>query len=215
MKKSTLIFAAVLAISFCAMVMNQLRHGGSADSGDSFATMGRMAAEQTALLLNNHGRIAILTGSGKRPGDPLKGPVLSSFRSALPHGISVISADADQPAIGLMGASFEQLLDFINKYPNADAIVAFVGLPAVSDAELQRLPAQRPKIACYYASVPAKSLFVNNIVQVAIGPSSSTRSEDAQRLTGRAWFNTQFVVVTAKSADSLPGSSAPKSPPVE
>lgn len=210
MKKTTLILVAILAATLAAMMASQLGHGNNGDSRSSFVTMGQMAAEETARLVNNHGRIALLTGKGGNPGDPLKGPVMRAFRNALPYRVSIVpSTDADQPAVGLTGVSVEEFVDFINKHSDVDAIVSFVGVPSLSDAQVHALPTPRPKMACFYASVPPRSLFLNDILQLAIIPNLGNRSEDAQHQTGAAWFNTQFVVVTAKNADSLPDSSTP------
>src|ERR1041385_3804672 len=146
MKRPLVVLVALLIIAVVLGLVRGILSGGHGGSLSPFATMGQMAAEETARLVNDSGRVAVLIGKHGSPSDTFaeQGPILTAFRQTLKqHRHISIALDADQPSVGPMGISATDFLDFVNRHSDVDAIISFVGAPPLSNAEIAALPAKR------------------------------------------------------------------------
>lgn len=175
-----------------------------------FAALGQVTAEEAAKLLGSKGHIVVAARDTSRSADNTTEEELKAFQQAISkeRGIAVVAVeklyiDPEVPA-SEQGMSFDDYSNLVQKYPEADAIVSFVGPPILN--RQQDLPQKMPKfIAVSLESAAMKYLFQKDVIQVAIvnrmepSPQSST-----QPASTRAWFDEYFQVITADNADSLP-----------
>ena len=120
-------------------------------ASDASTALGQRAGEEVAQLLGNKGQIAVL-GLETAPGQaPTYVTLLEVFTKTLKaHHIKVATTKVVPGGLtrlvlgtGLSGQEYRQLLD---QTANANAIISFVGPPALPPEELRLLQANRPPL---------------------------------------------------------------------
>jgi len=217
-KQSKKLIGSVVAIIVASiiLVIYFTRSGGGHESTVAtapLAALGQVTAEETAKLLENKGRIAVVAHG---PKDCIVNPSLAeelkSFQKTIKQqpGIAVVATETieqnpdSSSALGLGGDVF---VDLLKKNPDVDAIVSFVGPPVFSDnAQIQELPPKLPKfIAVSLTGVELKPLFQADMVQLAIirrlgaAPASSPEPK-----TSRELFDRHYQIITPDDVKLLP-----------
>ncbi|MGD0651234.1 MAG: hypothetical protein ABSA97_08865 [Verrucomicrobiia bacterium] len=174
-----------------------------------FAALGEVTAQETAKLLDNKGRIVVVTrDTGQYPAPELEEQLKAFQQTVKQHPDLTLAAtekvqlDTDITDAGL---SPDFYLNLLQKYPDAAAIVSFVGPPALSPQQIRTLPQKIPKfIAVSLATVPLKRLFRSDLIHVAIVNRTKPAQQSGKKpASAREQFDQYFQVVTAENADSL------------
>jgi len=160
-------------------------------------------AEQTAELLDHKGNIVVITiDSGQFPELRVQ---LAAFEKTLKSSgaISIQHIEdvaAKDPKYGIgRGLSAARLLKTVAKYPTADAIVSFIGVPNFTSAEADEFSKAHPKfIAEVRSQERMLRLLDKGVLQVAVvsrftfpAPGDSKHPHKP-----REWFDRYFQVVT-------------------
>jgi ABC-type sugar transport system substrate-binding protein len=210
-KQTTKIIVSVVAIIAASiMLVIYFRSSGlSSASVAPLAALGEVTAQETAKLLDNKGSIVVVTRDTSQYPAPEFEVRLKAFqRTAKQHGLTLAATEAargetDFTDDGLLRSDF--YLNLLKKYPDAAAIVSFVGPPALSSQQIRALPQKISKlIVVSLADVSLLNrLLRSGVIQVAIvnrtGPAPQSGKKPAST---RETFDLYFQVVTADSAGS-------------
>ena len=176
--------------------------------------VGLVLAEETSKVLGNKGQVVVIAINPRK--FPELKAQLAAFEKALKglRGIKVketyMVETNDDPKYGVgTGLSAKRFLKIQKKYPAADAIVSFVGVPNLTDEDFTGLKRPTPKFIAETRS-PEKSirLFQKGVLQVAVisrfvFPAPGPKNPH----TPREWFDQYFQIVTAASLPPLDASS--------
>ena len=205
-----LIFAIVGIVGASAVFLVTRSGGPPANAVGPMSAVGQIAAEETAKLLGSGGRVVVVHNPTLYVASPLLRGQFDAFEATIKRqrGITVTATEAvqgkDLSSAGGLTAS--KYTDLVEKYPDAEVIVSFVGPPILNGSQIKSLPQKHPSfVAVSLSGAPLKRLFEENVIQVAIinrlepAPPSSSQPK-----TVRDWFDQLFLVVTASDASSLP-----------
>ncbi len=176
--------------------------------------VGRVMAEETAKLLDHHGKIVVIAIETAHDSE-LKAQ-LDEFEKTLKQFSGVTIAKTylleteNRAKYGAgAGLSARRFIRIVNKNTTADALVSFVGAPAMKDEEVGQLQG-RPKLIVESRSVEKlEKLFTKGLLQVAIVSRFQFPAPvDGNPSTLRQWFDKRFQVVTAEMVGALPDTSA-------
>jgi hypothetical protein len=151
-KKPLIVLVAVLAIAGSAfLLLHQSATPTEQLASDASTALGQRAGEEVAQLLGNKGRIAVLgleTAAGQAPTYVTLVDVFTKTLKA--HHVEVAATKIVPGGLnrlmlgtGLSGPEYRQLLD---QTANMNAIVTFVGPPALPPDELRLLQVNRPPL---------------------------------------------------------------------
>ena len=88
----------------------------------------------------------------------------------------------------------------------AAAFVSFAGAPALAAGDVERLPAQRPRLLCFTSNLePLASLIQQGVIQTAIIPRLTPAPVTGQPKTTRERFDQEYLILTAANAASVLG----------
>lgn len=203
---------AVAALACAAwMVWRSLDHRSI--NMNPYQSLGGVAAQEVGQLIGNQGNVVlVVTDPGGDP-DPVMDAQVASFRG----GLGKVSLTAtEQIAMdgfvrmrtgGAMPVEhFERLRQ---KYPDADAVVLFLGCPMVAGDAAAQLKSWKAKLVVVSAALPwYDELVRQGVVRLAIVPRTSTDSDaDASSSTGssgsaagRAEFDREYRILRAEGA---------------
>jgi hypothetical protein len=175
--------------------------------------LGQVMAEQTALALNNTGKIVIVTLAAN--GFPELGVQVGEFKKIIARHPEITIKETyeletdDKPKFSFgSGLSARRYVRLVNKNVSAAAIVSFVGAPDLGDKELAELKKTPKLIAECRSADKLKRLFDLKAIHTAI----VSRFEYPTPIKGtphspHEWVEQRFQIVTAEKASSLPSSS--------
>lgn len=94
--------------------------------------------------------------------------------------------------------------ELLQKYPDTDYLVSFVGVPVLTPAQISQLPARRPQaVEVITCRAPARAMFANKVVCLAAMsrqvPDQSADGRPAQEL-----FDAQYQIITPENTGALP-----------
>jgi len=178
-----------------------------------YEVLGAQAAAETAKVLKNSGRIILVdaTFGDYRILAPINAAQIKSFQKRLRQtSLKVAAIDKvalAPPSMGRDGIFMKsgEIAQVLARWPDADALVLFVGLAGPGELKRDKLPAQSPKLIVignyerYY-----KTLLGEGTIQLAIVPRAPTESESPQPIDPRAWFERNYLVETPERAGQLP-----------
>lgn len=176
-----------------------------------FEGCGIAGAAETAKLLNGRGRILVVTYKRVEP----VGAASRAFAKEMTKhaGIQIVATEAVEfeemtgPEMG--GISAEIYFQWLNQHPGLDAIVSFVGTPNFSEADLRRLPRDRPRFIVLQGYGPnLRDLLLNGLVDLAVVPRMQTAGEaqdqKTEPKTAMEWFQRYYAFATPNDAEQLP-----------
>jgi hypothetical protein len=151
-KKTITVFLALLAIAGSAFfLLHKPTSPAERLASDASTALGQRAGEEVAKLLGNKGRIALLgleTADGQAPTYVTLVDVFTKTLKA--HHIEVATTIIAPGGLSRLmlgvGASGQEYRQLLNQTADVNAIVSFVGPPALSTEELRRLQANRPPL---------------------------------------------------------------------
>lgn len=172
--------------------------------------IGRVLAEETVRAVNQTGRVVVVAIESR--GLPELQAQLEEFERVLraSPGITLEKSykldTEDKPKYSFgSGLSGRRLLRIINKNPEADAIVSFVGAPSLSAAEVAQVKRMPKLVAEARSADKLKKLFDQKVLHAAV----VSRFQFPTPIKGiparpREMFEQRFQVVTAANAGDLP-----------
>jgi hypothetical protein len=175
--------------------------------------VGRVMAEQTARVLNNTGKVVIITMEGAKV--PELRIQIEEFEKTLTQlGRIKIKQTytletENQPKYGLgSGLSGRRYVRIVNKNLDAAGIVSFVGAPRLAEEDVTQLRAKPKLIAESRSAQKLKPLFDNGMMDTAVVARFQFPTPiKGKPRTPRDWFDQRFQIVTAANANSLPASA--------
>jgi hypothetical protein len=94
--------------------------------------------------------------------------------------------------------------DVIQKHPTVDAVVSLVGIPLLSDSEIDQLPANIPKLyALILYGIGVKRAFDEGILSAAVIPKYEKIEEGSDPQEADALFDKYYRYVTEQDYESL------------
>ena len=169
--------------------------------------LGRVTAQETVRLLNGHGQIVIIATAEAASGDSGAALPVTAFRKAIAKSMTVqiratVTTDAaTDPAAAISSKEFFYLLD---KYPEANAIVSFVGAPQLTDAEIRQIRSGAPLWVILNEPFPSKlsNLISHDVVQLAVISGPGPAAVPAPK-TPEEWFDRYYQFVSQKNLSRL------------
>jgi hypothetical protein len=156
------------------------------------SALGTVLAEETSRLLNGKGQVVVVNF------DPSKGfpgnLAPDTFRKVAPrYGLTVLATElvvySPQLGLGQSALSPERLEQLLAQHVDADAIVSFVGMPALPPDASRHLPERRPRLICV-GTDPALAAVLDLVVvpqdQPPTGPPPTSP---------RGWFDRHYRIV--------------------
>ena len=210
-KNTTLGVVAVLAIVASLTYLYFTQFSGPPKVNlTPFENLGYVVAEETAKLLNNQGRVLVVSEVFEAMKSPNTDAQVKGFKAGLAKSSGVQLKEAkefkrsmsDDPQNWPDG----QAAVFVNMGDNASATVLFVGLPQnLSKDDIAALKESKSKLIVVGGQSPTlKTLLKDGVIHLAIVnrfPPAPTPSGSEKP---REWFDRVYMVVTPATIDLLP-----------
>jgi hypothetical protein len=201
-KEIFLVVGSILAIgaSVCWITLQQRAPNMNVSLHQA---VGRVMAEETARLLGGKGQVAIVSMETARV--PELKTQLQAFEKALQrmNGITVLERyeldPEDKPKYGAgTGLSAGRFLRIVKKSAKADVIVSFVGVPRLTDEEMEKLDRMPKFLAEAKDRDKLTKLMEKKLLQVAVVPRFEFPAPVSEKpRSAREWFDKYFQVVTS------------------
>lgn len=203
--------ASALIVGATISIWRSLR--GSPGTLDSrpYQYMGVVAAQETARLLGNQGQVVVwrlrINNKFNRPLDAAVQGFEHELHRSGKFDIAAteeksIQATGDLPLI-LNAPAPAEFVELVRRYDRADALVLFGSVPALSEADIARLPTRRPRIVmASIFQMPQRNLLERDVAQVVIAPRDHPHG-DGQTQAAAEWFDCMYVVLTSANAATL------------
>lgn len=172
----------------------------------SFAARGTIAAEETARVMGNRGRVVVVVEDfGENKMDWVDVQMRAFVRGLKKAGNIAILATETTHVPGL-GMPLQRLFEVAQAYPETDAIVLFAPFPQLGGINIQELKANLPNLILVsnFAGPGFGYLLKERIVEFAILPRSDPVSNTDRPRTVREWFDREYVIYTAATAHEIP-----------
>jgi hypothetical protein len=212
MKNKVLILTVAIASVALALFVFRWQSSGPAMSSRPSLAVGEVLADETSRLLGGKGKVVVIARASAKEGQSAANEQISSFAAALSRRTSPRIAATEwlprplRPVMNSGDLSAEQLLQLIEKNPDANAIVVFAGLPPFSRPLADKLISRQVKLLAvggYGATV--RRWLEAQVLAVAVIPrfGELPPGTPAPR-TVRDWFSQEFEMVTPDSVGRLP-----------
>ena len=210
-KNTTLGVVAVLAIIASLGYLYFTQFAGAPKVNlKPFENLGYVVAEETAKLLNNQGRVLVVSEVFEAMKSPNTEAQIKGFKAGLAKSGGVQLKEvkefkrplADDPQHWPEG----QAARFVNMGDTATATVLFVSLPQdLSKEDIAALKENKNKLILVCGQSPAlKMLLKEGAVQLAIVNRFPPKATPAGSETPREWFDRVYMAVTPATMDQLP-----------
>lgn len=190
--------------------------GGCGDGGgrldlDPYVALGTVAAEGTAKLVGDQGRVLVVVRDIGDAINPAMEAQLKAFQQTLKsrRGLSVTVEKFQLTPMQMLpaggGIPPEQLLKALASHPNTGAVVLFFGLPQLSENEVRTLKASGAKLVVVSSLRPGyRQLMERQVIHLVIAPRVQTPSGGAPPRTLRELFNRDYQLIASADAARLP-----------
>ncbi|HUK82840.1 MAG TPA: hypothetical protein VLZ12_09455 [Verrucomicrobiae bacterium] len=211
-QRAVLIGAVVAIIGSGAVLYKYFAQPKTTDAASKnlFEAYTQVAAQEISHLLGGRGDVVVLmwgppADDAKDPAGP---PVVQAFCRALPRvGLRVLAKESVPPVpagydIVWTADNYRQILE---RYPQAAALVSFVGDPQVRAENVHELPARRPKLVVVRGGKAenARELFELGVLDGAVLPCVEPPSSDRAPKSAREWFDRYYLFITPQTASEL------------
>jgi hypothetical protein len=202
-KPTLVVFGSLAAIAASGLWIYQYRFASSGVAVPLHQAVGHVLAEETSRRVGHVGQIVIVTM------DTHNAPELKVQVKAFEKSLKLLGAITIQDKVMLdpgdnpkyrpgSGLSAKRFLKIARKHPGVDAIVSFVGVPQLSDAELAQLKTPPKVVAETHSPERLLNLFEKKILQAAVVPRYEFPAPGPRKPeTSRQWFDRYFQVVLA------------------
>ncbi len=203
LKRRLIIAGLVMVIAACWAWIYFKQLGPSTVNPPLHEGVGMVLADQTAKLLDHKGQIVVITIHSRQ--FPELRMQLSAFEKTLKSSgaISIQHVEdvaAKDPKYGIgRGLSAARLLKTVAKYPTADAIVSFIGVPNFTPAEVDEFSKVHPKFIAEVRSQERTLRFLDKgVLQLAVVSRFTFPAPGATKHPHKPseWFDRYFQVVT-------------------
>jgi hypothetical protein len=211
-----LILGALLAIAASGVMLYKFYtkpHDSDPSTKGLFQAYTQVTAQEVSRLLGGRGDVVVLmwgqpSDDASHPGGP---PDVQAVCQALQKaGLRLVAKEPVPPVktgfdIVWTAENYRAVLD---KYPQATAIVSFVGTPRLSARDIQGLPSARPKLIVVRLAKAetTRPLLEQGVVDAAILPQVEPPFADRPPKTTREWFDKYYLFATPATAAKLSGS---------
>ena len=208
--------AAILVILMAGIsIFTSLRPRRPGIHLEPFEGIGLVAAEETARILGQRGKILVVTvgvGADGVGGSPFHAQ-LDAFQKTIRQydGLSVEAVERMDQAAGRssgpgMGIPRDQYTHLLDTYPDVDAVVSLVGPPHIADEDIGRLPPKRPRLVVVSTlGWGVRRLLESGVIHVAVVPRAGSEETDGpEPQSPREWFTRYYQIVTPDQASVLP-----------
>lgn len=211
MKTKPIIIGIMVAVGAAALLLACRKSSPTVASSGLDGTVGQKLAEQARDALGGDGSVVIIGNFLAKIPRSTMGQQLASFQTAMKApGMPRVAAvewlsDPDRGSMMESGmATADQLSEIINKYPDANGLIIFAGLPPLTPQLAGELSERKLKVlaVCGYSTVVRAWLKAKALDAVVIPRMGSPSQADPNTLMGR--FDQQFQLVTPKTLEQLP-----------
>ena len=213
MKQQTVLIGAVIAIAISGGVLYKFfakPRSVDAATQSLFDAYTQVAAQEVSRLLGGRGGVVVLMWGPPADDarDPNGPPVVQAFCRALPRfGLRLLAKEqvAPVPEGYDIVWTAENYRSALERYPQAAALVSFVGDPQLSAENIHELPAHRPRLIVVRGGKveAARKLFELGILDGAVLPCMEAPANDRPPKSAREWFDRFYLFVTPQSAAEL------------
>jgi hypothetical protein len=181
--------------------------GGGKLEVSRYTSLGEVMGSKLNELAGGKGSIVLVIGDKKTNPEALV-EALSEFRNALNKSIQVTATETVtiSPTLLQVGdepLSADHFMELLQKYPDADYLVSFAGLPVLSPAQIGRLPSHRPQVVeVVVFGAPTKAMVDGKIVSLLALP-KRVPNQSTEGLPVREVFDVYYQMVTAENAGVL------------
>jgi hypothetical protein len=180
---------------------------------DPYQALGEGAAEETAKLLNNSGRLVLVDADFGiyKILAPTTEAEIKAFKKAIVNTNLKIAAIEKvaiaPPSMARTGVFMQpgQISSLIARHPDADAIVLFVGLAGLADLKGGGSDNSKSKLVLVsnYESYD-KALLQMRAIQLAIVPRVDAGADEDRTIhSPKQWFERHYLVVTPERVAEL------------
>ena len=200
-----LLVASVLVITLSAIWIYHYQFSSPGLNAPLHQAVGRVMADETARIVGPHGKIVVVT-TEIRSAPELK-VQLEAFEKNLKlhNGIAiqdkVVLDPGENPKYRAgSGLSSKRFLKIARKHTGVEAVVSFVGAPALSAEDLNQAKAVPKLIAETHSPEKLVMLLEKKILVSAIVPRFEFPAPGPRKpSTGQEWFDRYFQVLTPES----------------
>jgi hypothetical protein len=201
----------VIVVSIGRLLMTLVGSSQKVDL-DPYELLGKVCAEELTKLLGGRGQVVVIAWDTSRHKLPAVEAEVGSFRKTLGKA-GLVSIRATESLGGsspmmMEGLTPAKLKAIIERYPGVEAIVSFVGVPALNSEEIEQWPPKAPKLVLVGPSDPAgklKTLLDAKVVELAILPRLEPVTAPAKKPeTERERFDQNYQILTSAPTAKLP-----------
>jgi hypothetical protein len=177
-----------------------------------FQAYTQITAQDISHLLGGRGDVVVLmwgppSDDAVHPGGP---PDVRAVCEALQKaGLHVVEKSSVPPARvgGRIVWTAESYRSVLEHYPQATALVSFIGTPKLSADNIRELPSPRPKLVVVrFADVEtAQPLLEQGVLDGVILPSVGSPSSNHPPKTTQEWFDKYYLFITPATVSELGG----------
>ena len=209
-KQLLLAGACLLVVAGCAVWTWRTQFAAPRFNVVLHQSVGRALAGETARLVNNSGKVVVI--AIELAAVPELKAQLDEFERTLhrfPHiklekSYKLETDDKPKYSFGT-GLSGRRFVRIVNKNPDADAVVSFIGAPMLSGDEVAQLKKTPLFIAEARSVDKLKSLFDQKILHAAVVSRFQFPTPiKGKPRTPQEWFDQRFQIVTTNNAAELP-----------
>jgi hypothetical protein len=205
LKQALIAASAILAIMASAAWIYWSQFGSAKQNVALHQAVGQVMAEETARLAGRLGKIVVVTVDNHTA--PELKIQIAAFKKHLKllGGITIKDIVVLDPGENLKyrpgaGLSTKRFLKIVRKYSGADAIVSFVGAPALTDQDLAQTKTMPKFIAETHSPEKLVDLLQKKILLSAIVPRYEFPAPGPRNpKTSRQWFDRYFQILSPET----------------
>jgi hypothetical protein len=213
MRDNPIIQAVALVATLGAVgAMVIIGHGGfgPAPTREPHQAAGAELARQAISLLQPGGRITVITRDTSLFPNPATDILMESFQEELrARHVSIDAVEKLQvDPLRLISVPPGDFQNWIHQSAAGDVIVSFMGPPLLTEAQWQPLGEIKPAIVAFCPGsglqpVDYRPLFAHGRLRAAVASRRDKSSPAVKSKNPLAWFDQDFVVVTATNVDDF------------
>jgi hypothetical protein len=182
------------------------QHQDTKVKSSRYSALGEVMASKLNEMAGGKGRIVLLVAENDNNHETAFGQTIAAFRKAVSQSFQMNLETVATPTVIFPGSEpfpADKFAALLQKHADADYVVSFVGVPALTPAQIDQLPSPRPQVVEVVTfNPPTKAMFAKKVVCLAVVP----RPASDQAATGRTsqeMFDALYQVVMTETASIL------------